>query len=80
MEWTLDQGDRVRYHGIGDDRERLGTVRKALHILTAQHDEVPVYIVGADEGDPVIVGDGEILEKLPPGTPGPRSHGEGGRG
>jgi hypothetical protein len=66
MQWALDQGDRVSYRSIGDDRARQGTVRKAIHILTARRDEVPVYIVDADEEDPVILGDGEILEKLPP--------------
>ena len=72
MKWTLDQGDRVRYRGIGEDHEKQGTVRKAIHILTAQRDEVPVYIVDADEEAPVILGDGEILDKLPPIVP-PRS-------
>ena len=66
MTWALDPGDRVRYLRIGDDYEKLGTVRKAIHILTAQRDEVPVYLVEADEEDPVILGDGEMLDRLPP--------------
>ena len=66
MKWALGPGDRVRYRRIGDDHAKQGTVHTAIRILTAQRDEVPVYIVEADEEDSVILGDGEILDRLPP--------------
>jgi hypothetical protein len=64
MEWALEQGERVRFRCIGNDQEQLGTVRKPLHILAADQTLVPVYIVQPDDGDVVIVGDGEIVDKL----------------
>jgi len=65
MKWVLEQGDAVRFRCIGDDRDRLGRVRKPMHILAADQTPVPIYIVQPDDdGDAVIVGDGEIIEKL----------------
>ena len=64
MEWGLEQGERVRFRCIGDDHEQLGTVRKPMHILAADQTPVPVYIVQLDDGDAVIVGDGEIVDRL----------------
>jgi hypothetical protein len=64
MEWALEQGERVRFRCVGEDQERSGTVRKPLHVLAADQTQVPVYIVQPDDGDAVIVGDGEIVERM----------------
>ena len=64
MEWALEQGERVRFRCSGDDHGQLGTVRKPMHILASDQTPVPVYIVQPDDGGAVIVGDGEIVEKL----------------
>jgi hypothetical protein len=56
MEWALKQGERVWFRCVGEDQEHMGTVRKPLHILTADQTLVPVYIVQPD--------DGEIVETL----------------
>ena len=62
MEWGLEQGERVRYRVVGADRDEYGRVRKAIHVLSAGMDLVPVYIVDTDAGEVVILGDGEIIE------------------
>jgi hypothetical protein len=64
MEWELDQGDRIAYRCIGEDQVHRGYVRKAMRILTASLEAVNVYLVSPDRGDIVVVGDGEIVEKL----------------
>jgi hypothetical protein len=64
MEWALKQSERVRFRCVGEDRGQVGTVRKPMHILTADQTLVPVYIVQPDDGEAVIVGDGEIVETL----------------
>ena len=61
MEWELDKGDRVRYRAMGTDRDDYGRVRKAMHVLSAAMELVPVYVVDTDMGEVVILGDGEIL-------------------
>ncbi len=57
----LGQGDRVKYRSLGDDRDGYGIVRKVIHILTASLDPVAVYVVDSDDGDVIILGDGEML-------------------
>jgi hypothetical protein len=68
MEWALEHGERVRFRCIGGDKDQFGTVRKPMRILASDQTPVPVYIVQPDDGDAVIVGDGEIVEKLGTGT------------
>jgi hypothetical protein len=62
MEWGLEQGERVRYRVVGTDGDEYGLVRKAMHVLSAGMDLVPVYVVDTDAGEVVILGDGEIIE------------------
>jgi hypothetical protein len=65
MQWQLNRGDRVRFRELGAGRaEMAGRVGKTLHILDAQLQVVPVYLVESEAGQTVVLGDGEILEKL----------------
>jgi hypothetical protein len=64
MHWQLNQGDRIRYRAIGAEHSREGIVRKPMHVLSAAMEAVPVYVVEPDDGAPIILGDGEILERL----------------
>jgi hypothetical protein len=64
MHWQLNQGDRIRYRVIGAEHSHLGIVRKPMHVLSAAMEAVPVYVVEPDDGAPIILGDGEILERL----------------
>jgi hypothetical protein len=65
MHWQLIPGDRVRFRALGADHpEAESRVGKALHILNADLQLVPVYIVESDAGETLILGDGEIVEKL----------------
>jgi hypothetical protein len=57
-------GARVRFRALDADPAQEGRVSKALHILDARLQLVPVYIVQSDSGETLILGDGEILEEL----------------
>jgi hypothetical protein len=64
MQRQPEPGARVRFRALDAEPAQEGRVRKALHILDARRQLVPVYIVESNSGETLILGDGEILEEL----------------
>jgi len=70
MRWQLSPGNRVRFREFGADRtDDVGRVRKTLHMLDTQLPSVPVYIVESAPDETLLLGDGEIIEKVSGNSP-----------